>query len=179
MSYIRLTNVPTVEPITLDQAKSVLRVIDNDHDNTRIEDHIKEAREWVEKRIQQKIAASTWEVALDEFASTTAHIVLPFGPVQSITSIKYNDADNVEQTIAGANYLLNDVTIEPIEDWPVTWTESLNVVRIRFLTGYADLTLAPRPVIAATHLKIKELYDGDDASKAIHDLLTNYYTMVA
>lgn len=178
MSYLKLVAAPVNEPISLDDAKLALRVLHND-DDARITGHIKEAREWIEKRIQQKIATSTWEVALDGFASPTAHIQLPFGPVQSVASIKYSDVDNVEQTIDPANYLLNNDTIEPIVDWPVTWTASYNVVRIRFVTGYQDMALAPRPVIAAMMLKIKELYDGDDASAAIHALLTNYYTMVA
>lgn len=126
MSYIKLITAPTTEPITLANAKLNLRVTGTD-DDTRITSHIREAREWTEKRIQQSIAASTWEVALDGLVSVTSHIQLPYAPIQSVTSIKYNDIDNVEQTIASGNYLLNNGTIEPIADWPVLWTESLNV----------------------------------------------------
>jgi uncharacterized phiE125 gp8 family phage protein len=48
----------------------------------------------------------TWELVLDAF---TDAILIPRGPVQSITSITYYDADEVLQTLATDQYVLDNV----------------------------------------------------------------------
>jgi len=176
MAYEKLITPPSPEPILLADAKIHLRV-DFTDDDSRITRHITEAREWVEKRIQQNIAAATWEIALDEFP--TSEIELTIEPVNTVTSIKYDDADNVEQTLTvTTDYTYSNGIISPVGDWPATYDKA-NAVRIRVVTGYSAANLIPSAVIAAIYLKIKELYDGTDADTAIHRLLTNYYTMVA
>jgi uncharacterized phiE125 gp8 family phage protein len=176
MSYIKLIEPPDTEPISLVNAKLNLRV-DFTDDDERIKRHIKEAREWVERRIQQKVAESTWEVGLDAFPS--GDITLTIIPVQSIASFKYDDVSNVEQTLVlTTDYTYANGIISPVDAWPTAFSGT-NVVRIQVLTGYEDSALIPTPVVSAIYLKIKELYDGEDTSQAVHSLLTNYYTMVA
>lgn len=176
MSYTKLVTPPTTEPISLAEAKLYLRQTFSD-DDARITRHIKEAREWVEARIQKQVTAATWEVALDEFP--TSAIALDIAPVQSITSLKYDDADRVEQTLTvTTDYTYSNGIITPVGDWPAAY-DAENSVRIRVLTGYSASNLISNAVIAAIYLKIKDLYDGSDSDTAIHRLLTNSYTMVA
>jgi uncharacterized phiE125 gp8 family phage protein len=176
MAYVKLIAPPTTEPITLAEAKLNLRV-DFTDDDARITRHIVEAREWVEWRIQQKIAVATWEIALDAFP--TSEIELTLSPVNSVTSVKYDDVANVEQTLTvTTQYTYSNGIIYPVGDWPATYDKD-NAIRIRAVTGYAAANLIPAAVVGAIYLKIKELYDGTDADRAIHNLLTNHYTMVA
>jgi len=179
---IRLIRPPdAVEPVSLSEAKAALRVDQTDED-ALITSYIVAAREWVELRIQSKLAQETWELVIDKFP--TDEIRLPFVPVQSITSIKYDDLLGDEQTIDPLTYSLDNTSSEAWVfsdiDWPAT-LDAFNSVRIRFIAGYstANASLMPKPVIAALYLKLKELYDGEDNTNAIHSLLTNYYLMVA
>ncbi len=86
---VRLITSPAIEPVTLAEAKADLR-IDHDDDNALLGRHIAEAREWVEKLLQIKLLFQTWELVIDKFPPS--EIKLPFGPVNSIVSILYDDA---------------------------------------------------------------------------------------
>lgn len=176
----RLINPPApVEPITLAEAKAILRVTHND-DDTMIQTYISSAREWVERRIQKKLAVQTWELTLDSFPN--GEILLPVNPVINITSVKYDDAQGNEVTMAANTYSLDNTSEDhwlfTSSGWP-TAGGMFNAVRIRFVAGLADPATVPFPVRAAIYLKLKELYDGEKADEAIHSLLTNYYKMVA
>jgi uncharacterized phiE125 gp8 family phage protein len=175
MAYLKLVALPDDEPVQLDDVKKTLRV-DSDDDDDRIERHIREAREWVERRVQRKIAAEMWEIGLDAFP--IGPLLLPLSPVQSVESIKYDDASGTEQTVAPADYKMVVGSITAAAGWPTSGS-SANAVRVRVLTGYEDEDLIPSVLISAIHLKVKELYDGEDVDLPIHRLLTNYYTMVA
>ena len=168
-----------VEPVGIEEVKQALRV-QHTMDDAVLASYRTAAREWVERRIQSKIATETWELVIDAFPVN--EIRLPFGPAQSIVHIKYDDADGNEQTVPDTDYALDSTSSEPwvFSDagWP-TALDAFNAVRIRFVTGYADLTLIPAPIRAALILKIKELYDKESNAVAIHDLLTNWYKMVA
>lgn len=168
-----------VEPVSVDEVKGALRV-DHTDDDALLAAYTTSAREWLEARIQSKLALATYEFSIDSFP--TAEIRLPFGPVQSVTSIKYDDELGDEQTVDPATYQLDNVSSDPwvfsAATWPVA-LDAFNAVRIRFVAGYADPALMPAAVRAALFLKVKELYDGEDTSASVHNLLTNYYRMVA
>jgi uncharacterized phiE125 gp8 family phage protein len=138
MSYLKLIAPPAAdkEPVTLNDAKATLRV-DHADDDDRIQRHIREARDWVETRIQTKLAPATWEIALDEFPS--AGLNLTIGPVQSVTSIKYDDVAPAEQTILSSDYALNDATIYPDTAWPVAFKRP---IRSESASSPATVTLA-------------------------------------
>lgn len=176
---LRLVTPPTTEPVTLADVKAALRV-DFTDDDALIAGFLSSAREWVERSIQSKLALQTWELVSDGFP--TAEIILPFGPVQSITSIKYNDEGDVEQTLASDSYSLDNVNVYPsvipADQWPST-IDTFDAVRVRFVVGYSDGTLVPSPIRSAIILKVKELYDGEDSGDVVHNLLVNYYQMVA
>jgi len=177
---LRLIKPPAaVEPLSLEQIKRSLRVDHIDDDET-LAAYQTSAREWVERRIQSKIALETWELVIDAFPA--AEIMLPFTPVESVVSIKYDDPLGVEQTVPPASYELDNTSpihwIFSADAWPATFG-AFNSVRIQFVAGYPDPEDAPKPLVAAIVLKTKELYDGEDTTAAVHNLLTNYYLMVA
>jgi len=139
------------------------------------------AAEWVERRISRKLMPQTWELVVDYFPAD--EVRLPFGPLQSVVSIKYDDGDGFEQTLDPADYYLDDASevpwVFPTDDWPSDILDAVNSVRVQFIAGYANAASVPAQLKAAVHLKVGELYEGDDNERAIHGLLTNYYQIAA
>jgi len=156
---IKVITAVTTEPVTLVEAKAHLRV-DVADDDTLITEQIGVAREFAEHYTGRALAPQTLELALDAFPSRS--IALQGVPVTSITSIKYKDAEGVEQTVSAADYSLNDygitasVELAAGTEWPVTQVAS-NAVKVRYVAGY---TAAPKAVKAAMLLLVGHLYEN-------------------
>jgi len=166
---LRLITAPTIEPVSLTEAKAHLRVDDSDSD-TLISLYISAARQDCEEWTARAFVTQTWELVLDEFP--TDEILIPRPPLQSITSIKYDDGDGVEQTLATTEYTV-DTASEPgwvvpvTTGWPTSTFEGINSVRIRYVAGYistdspADLTEhVPFAIKAALLLQIGRYYQN-------------------
>jgi uncharacterized phiE125 gp8 family phage protein len=109
-------------------------------------------------------------LVVDEFP--TAEILIPLPPLQSVTSIKYDDGAGVEQTLATDQYEVDTVSqpgwVVPITTgWPTSIFEGINAVRIRFVAGYNPSSNSPDDLVvnipgslkAAMYLYIGQLYD--------------------
>ena len=147
----KIITAPSAEPLLLADVKTRLSISD-DLDNTDIASFISAAREQAESYMQRSIITQTVEIALDVFPSD---IELPFSPVQSITSVKYLDTDQVEQTLDSANYTLDDYGVRQWllravdTEWPDTYGAA-NAVKVRYVAGWGDAgTDAPADVINA------------------------------
>jgi uncharacterized phiE125 gp8 family phage protein len=68
-------------------------------------------------------------------------IVWAYPPIDSVASVKYLDADLVEQTLAATDYLVDKdsepglVYLKPGKSWPST-ASAKNAVRVRYTCGY-------------------------------------------
>jgi uncharacterized phiE125 gp8 family phage protein len=140
----KLITPPTVEPVTLAEAKAHCRVSVSD-DDTLIATLIAVARQRAEHQLRRSLCRQTWEVVLDEFGQA---IKLPYPPVLTVESVKYIDVDGVQQTLPGTEYAL-DIDLEPGWVTPAygkTWPSTLdlpNAVRVRYRAGYSDSTDGP------------------------------------
>jgi uncharacterized phiE125 gp8 family phage protein len=178
---LRLITAPASYPVTAVEAKSQCRIEDTSSD-TLIDGLIAAATEYVELYTGRAIVSQTWELVLDDFSDA---MLIPRGPVTSITSVKYFDTADVEQTVTGTNYVL-DAASDP--QWVVkasdyTWpevAEGVNNVIVRFVCGYSTV---PAPIKQAILLLIGQWYDNRaDATdrpliampNAVEALLTNY-----
>ena len=178
---LRLNTAPASYPVTLEEAKLHCRV-DDDADDTLVEGLIAAATDYVENYTGRAIVSQTWELVLDDFSDA---MMFPKGPVTAITSVKYIDADSVEQTVTSTNYTL-DAASDP--QWVVkasdyTWpavSDGVNNVIVRFVCGYATV---PASIKQAILLLIGQWYDNRaDATdrpmiampNAVAALLTNY-----
>lgn len=156
---IKVITPLATEPVTLVEAKAHLRVVVTD-DDTLITAQISAAREFAEHYTGRALAPQTLELALDTFPADGIELIR--SPVTSITSIKYMDADGVEQTLATADYSLNDygvtASVEPAADteWPET-QDVANAVKVRYVAGYTEI---PKTVKAAMLLLIGHLYEN-------------------
>ena len=155
------TTTPT-EPVTLAEAKLHLRVDGTDED-ALIGGLISAAREACEDRIEGTVPVTSWKLTLDTF---TDAIKLPRGPVASVASVKYLDANGVEQTLSPADYLVDTVStpgyIVPAygKEWPTT-RDQINAVTVDYTAGNATPTHALK---AWMLLAIGEMYANREAS---------------
>jgi uncharacterized phiE125 gp8 family phage protein len=99
--------------------------------------------------------------------------VLPLrvAPVQSVDSVKYDDAGDTEQTLASSKYWVDTqsfparLTIK--DQWPSLQAGKPAAVRIRMTTGYADAASVPGPIKQAIKLLIGHLFENREATAPI------------
>lgn len=172
---LTLITAPTVEPVTLAEVKSHLRVHVDD-ENDVIRDFCLAAREHVESFTRRALLTQTWDLQLDTFPAGV--IELPIAPVQSITSITYLDSSSgASQTWASSDYRADlpvgprapRARIEPDfgEVYPSTYGV-LNAVTVRFVAGYGSLGASvPRSLRSAIKLLVEFWYRKGDGGKAL------------
>lgn len=100
---LRITTEPTVEPITLTEAKDWLGIQGTAHD-TKLTAAIKAARKKVEQLAGKSIAAKSYTLELDEYSQE--YLDLPYPQVNQITTVKTKDSEGTETTIAATEYKL-------------------------------------------------------------------------
>jgi uncharacterized phiE125 gp8 family phage protein len=174
----------TTEPVTVDEAKNHLRV-EHNRDDARIAMFITAARQECEQLLGRTLISTTWELTRDRFDEA---IRLEWPPIQSVTSIKYDDAAGIEQTLNSLDYVL-DAASEPgyvvpeiDKEWPDT-QDAINAVRVRYVAGYgAAAADVPAAVKAWILLRIQMLYQGcdtDEAAKMRHHPLLDGYVSIS
>ena len=130
---------------------------------------IKTARLYAENFQRRAYLTQTWELWLDCFPRTT-EIILPFPPLQSVTSILYYNTSDVEATFASSNYFV-DLISEPGRvglnyntQWPTTILRPRNAVKITFIAGFGDLASdVPRDIRKSLLLLIGHYYENREA----------------
>lgn len=166
-TYLRLVTPPATLPVSLAEAKEILRV-DHSYEDDSISRMIAAAVETIDGRhgfLGRALEASTWELTLDRFP--VADVQLPLGPVVSVTSVVYTDVAGAEQTVAADAYVVDATPtflgwIVPISGWPATM-ETVNAVRIRFVAGRGT----PAPVKQAILDMVANRYDSRGAAKML------------
>ena len=132
------TVAPTSEPVGVSEAKDHLEIYHSDRD-TYIDSLISVAREMAEDYTARSFFTQTWVAQLDQFPNDSIELI--YGQVQSITTLKYYDVDNVQQTWDSANYRLDTVSkiakVEPIDSWPSVYDRQ-DAIEITYVAGESD-----------------------------------------
>lgn len=151
---------PSVEPVSLVQAKANLRV-DHDSDDTLIGDMIAQAREHIESRCHAVLAEQTILSACDSFSDLAR---LPHGPLKSVTSIAYVDAAGEEETIPEDVYQPMKDGLEPSIALKAgrCWPRNLPGSRISVTAIYGGNT--PRDIERAILLLVGAWYENREAT---------------
>lgn len=167
MSLIVITP-PTSEPVTLAEVRAHLRV-DHTTDDALLARYIIAAREAAEHELQRSVIAKTYELTLDEFPSGT--ILLPMAPVvpsstaMAVSSVKYTDTSDIEQTVSAADYTFDGYShtprLIPLNGWP-TPKDAANAVRVRFTSGGAAGEV-PSSIVAWMLLHVAAQYENREA----------------
>lgn len=140
MGYtLTIVTPPTMPLVTLADAKSML-LIDHTADDALITALIAAATIEASGVAARSFVTQTWLLALDAWPDDGV-VRLPRPPLQSVVSVSYFDANNVEQTIAAADYIvIADTTpglIVPAvrKAWP-TDLRAVAPIRVRYTAGY-------------------------------------------
>lgn len=130
---------PASEPVSVSEFKTHAR-IDHSDEDTLITAYLVAARQWSETWLRRSLITQTWVARYDGFP---ARIVLPYAPLQSVTSIQYVDASGNTQTASTALYVVDtyrhpgEVYLAYDQTWPTTRDEQ-NAVTITYVAGYGD-----------------------------------------
>lgn len=154
---------PGAEPVTLAEVKAHA-VIGTDVDDTLLGRLIKVARAEAESATGRTFITSTWVRTLDSFPDA---IQLLRGPVVSITSVKFDDENGDEQTLASSDYTLDTnggmlAYVVPAygKAWPAT-RQQINAVRVTFVAGFgADETAVPEDLRHWIAMRVATLYEN-------------------
>lgn len=177
---LTLITEPAIEPITLEEAQSYLKVEDltDTEENAYIQSLITVAREWCETYQHRAYITQTWEMTLQEFpcasddmlnnCETTSIIEIPKGKLQKINSISYKDMYGKEKALVeNTNYIVSTRGIlgkvcppygmifpcGPL--WP------LDPIVINFTCGYGDTAdKVPSKVKQAMYMLISHWHDN-------------------
>lgn len=134
--------LPTSYPITYAEAKKQCEIDDTDtaHD-TYVKSLIMAATSKAEQYLHRRLITQTWKYYIDEWPSCD-YIELPFGRLQSVTSLKYTDSDGDVTTVSTDDYSV-DTTSEPgrivlkyDEVWPTVTLSPDNPIEVIFVCGY-------------------------------------------
>ncbi len=160
MSVVR-TSEPGTEPVTLSEVKAQCRVDTTDED-TLLTSLIAAARQMCEQQLQRALITQTWKMTLDAFPDWD--IDLPYPTLQSVTSVKYYDSSNVQQTmVANTDYFIDTAgqpgRVLPVTDWPTTY-ERPDAVEIIYVAGYANAAAVPQAIKQWLLVQIAAMFDN-------------------
>jgi len=164
MSYKRTVDSAT-ELISLPDAKLHLRV-DHDDDDSLIDAIRASARKWAEKYAERSFFTQTWVRNLDVFPDSLDVIELLNGPVQSVTTLKYFDEDDVQQTWDASNFRVDInsqvARIEAVDSFPDTF-DRIDAIEITYLAGETDIADVDEEIVTAVKVFIADLYENRES----------------
>ena len=161
IQYSKVTVGPAVEPVDADAIAKIDLKVDQVEEDGLIDILIQAARELVEEKTQTSLITQTRVMKLDYFPET---ITLPFGPVQSVTSITYYDDNEDSQTFSSSNYYVDtDSKIARVivkDSWPSTYDRP-GAVTITYVCGYGLTgSTVPAPLRKAILLLVGHFYEN-------------------
>lgn len=190
MALILITP-PDQDVVTLDEAKTQLRLNGTDQDDL-IEAMISAAVNEFDPSgggwLGRALRPQTWELRLSSFykancdsrADTVAArmaVELPYPPLIDIVSVKYDDQSGVETTLIEGTHFrvlnsggLGKQSIAPLYNqfWPLARHDAESV-RIQFTAGYEeedddDPDMLPTPIKQAVHLAVRNIFSLGERS---------------
>jgi uncharacterized phiE125 gp8 family phage protein len=183
---LKIITAPTIEPVSLAEAKLHLRVT-TDEDNNLISSLITVAREICENITNRALATQTLELSLDRFPN--GNIVLPYPPLISVTSIYYKNSAGVNTQWLPITEYIVDTAKEPGEivlaygkSYPSFTEYPTNAIKIIFIAGYTTdipLSIKQAMLILCSHFyeNREEFVIGQTVTKiprAVDSLLYPY-----
>ena len=163
MSF-NITVQPTTEPVSLAEAREQMRNEELSFDDDYVTALIKAARKYCENYCNRGFITQTWVENRNYFVEP---LLLSKNPVQSVTSLKYYDIDDAQQTLATANYQVdilsqNAKIYEGISaGFPSISSSVINPIEITYVVGYGDDAAdVPEDIRHAIKMMISFLYEN-------------------
>lgn len=157
-----LDTSPVIKLLDLDSAKDHLN-IDHTNDDFYILGLIESATAQIENITRRGLLTQTWKAFADGWPDD-GYFTLPFGWLQSVTSVKYTDSDGDETTWGATNYI-SDTDSDPgrvvlgyNKTWPTATLYPSNPIEIEFVCGKIASSSVPQPIKSAALLMIGDAY---------------------
>lgn len=151
--------------LTLAEAKAHCRIDDADSDGV-LTSLINAAESYLDGYsgiLGRALINQKWVQNYDSFCD---RMNLPVGIASSISTVKYYDSSNVQQTLASSVYqLLTDdlgsyVTLKPLQVWPQPYSRE-DAVEITWVAGYGSAAAnVPAAIRAAALLLVGHWYEN-------------------
>jgi len=160
---------PAIEPISAEALAAHLNLPD-DHDditNGVLSGLISAARGLAEAITRRALMEQTWEYCLKEWPRYD-NIILPFGKLKSVASVKYKSSAGVVVTLeADTDYIVetngdsNGEILTPYgEPWPSESLYHSNPIVIRFVCGWPSQSAVPGAIQAAIKMLCTDMYEN-------------------
>lgn len=128
------------------------------------------SRQHVEDITRRALLTQTWDYSIDAWPPGDA-IKLPFGSLQSVTSVKWKDTDGTETTLTeGTDYLVETngpacgrIVLPYGETWPSDTLYPSNPITIRFVCGWGAAADVPATIRAAVLMVLTDLWENREA----------------
>lgn len=145
---------------------SIAKYASDTTEDTILATLITAARQQVEAITQRQLITATFDAFLDEFPCKP-FISLPFGNLQSITSVIYTDSDGTPHTMTVATDYIANISNDPGQvwlpygvSWPSFTAHPVNPIAIRFICGYgSNASDVPRGIVTAIKMICEDLYN--------------------
>jgi uncharacterized phiE125 gp8 family phage protein len=160
------TAAPAADLMTLAEAKKHCRVDHSEEDDV-IAGLLAAATAWLDGYsgvLGRALINQTWRLNLSCWPA--CRIRLPLAPVSAITSIKYYNTANVQQTLGSSNYGLIEDALSPSAEWVFNASlpslyERPDAIEVIFVAGYGPAASdVPQAVIVAAKMLIAHLYEN-------------------
>lgn len=156
MNIKYITN-PASLLVSVSDLKTYLRV-DHNNEDALIEALIKSSVAYCENYLNSAFIQRTLQVRYQWPISGV--IKLPIMPVISISSVKYYDAADEEQTLSIGNYTLDLISGNiTIDIWP-TDVKDASTWLVEYVAGYSTPADVPQNVIIAIYMLVADAYEN-------------------
>ena len=162
--YIKV--VCTVAGATCSFGVSMVEYAPYSDEDTWITEQIETVRNWCQHRRGESFITQTWELSLDHWPEC-GYIELPYGPLQSVTSVKYYDTADTEYTWSSTLYTVNTyynpgrIVPNDSETFPSTTLRTTNGIVVQYICGYGDAaTSVPAEIKLAMKMIIGHYYEN-------------------
>jgi uncharacterized phiE125 gp8 family phage protein len=152
---------PATQAVSNTEVKNMIK-IDHSADDTMLTGFIKAASRELEDMHMTSFITQTLKMTLAAWPEEN-YIDLLYGPVQSITHIKYLDIDGTLQTLSNTKYALDNTThphrvrLNKNESWPAIYSQGQDIT-ITYIAGYGAAADVPDTIKVAIMLRVAEIH---------------------
>lgn len=149
---------PTSEPLSLEDAKTFMHILENDEDSL-IQSFIVGAREYSENYTNRQLMTATFELTNEIIYCGFS---LPKNPVKSVSKIEYMDLNGTYQIMSTSDYYVyveNGISKLYINQLP-TYKQDKRAFKITFISGY---DVVPSGIIAYIRMAVSTMYENRES----------------
>ena len=174
---------PTREPVEVEAFKSNTSYFEDLADKDAfISDNLVAAREHVENITRRAILTQTWVYYLNAFPDVD-YIKLPFGNLQSVTSIKYTNSSGTQTTMTVTTEYLVETNGPEIGrivlpygvSWPSYTLYPSKPIAITYVCGWLAPQDVPRIIRKAVEMIAADLCENIEGQIATSNMATTGY----